>query len=351
MNGSVTAERLKSSPYDLFPEGAFSREDETEDAIFYARDRFVSHLDSTALSTVESVIGQLAVGDYPVVLDLMASWDSHIPPAVNASRVVGLGLNRDELARNERLTEVVLHDLNRTPELPFPDETFDLVVNTVSVDYLVRPFDVFAEVGRVLKTGGLFVVIFSNRMFPRKATRIWKEATEAERVKLVERFFEWNGRFDAPSLFVSSGKPRPGDDKYAYLGIPSDPVYVVYAEKRGEGAGTGERFRPDLPEEGSIDEPCPVLDREAIRSSLQCPHCGERMEKWQTPNDPFSTWDTDFMYICFNDFCPYVVRGWQTMTKQGNQGLSYRFMFDPQRRSCLAIPVRNLHALREGIVE
>ena len=62
-----------------------------------------------------------------------------------------------------------MHDLNRTPTLPFEDESFDVVLNTVSVDYLTRPFEVFAEVGGVLRPGGLFLVTFSNRAFPQKA--------------------------------------------------------------------------------------------------------------------------------------------------------------------------------------
>jgi hypothetical protein len=31
--------------------------------------------------------------------------------------------------------------------------------------------------------------------------------------------------------------------------------------------------------------------------------------------------------------------------------MSYRFTYDPQRDSCLPIPIISLHALKEGIVE
>ncbi len=106
-------------------------------------------------------------------------------------------------------------------------------MNSVSVDYLVRPFEIFLEVGRVLKPGGLFLVIFSNRMFPQKAVKVWVESSEVERVELVKRFFLENGLFEPPKIFTSTGKPRPVDDKYAHLGIPSDPICAVYAERRG----------------------------------------------------------------------------------------------------------------------
>ncbi|MGD8983467.1 MAG: hypothetical protein PVI53_05555, partial [Desulfobacteraceae bacterium] len=123
----------------IFAKDAFSRLDESNDAQFYATDRFVSHLDSLALETVEKVIGELIVEENPVILDLMAGWDSHIPEELDPSGVVGLGLNRNELSKNGSLSEIMIHDLNMDPTLPFPDETFDAVINTVSVDYMTKP--------------------------------------------------------------------------------------------------------------------------------------------------------------------------------------------------------------------
>lgn len=148
----------------LYTAEAFTRLDEEPDAGFYARDRMVEHLDEVALATVERLIGALAIAPRPTILDLMASVDSHLPSALAPAEVVGLGLNERELAANDALTERVIHDLNRDPRLPFEDARFDLVVNTVSVDYLTRPLEVFAEVGRVLKPDGLFLVVFSNRL-------------------------------------------------------------------------------------------------------------------------------------------------------------------------------------------
>ena len=105
---------------------------------------------------MEHIISSLVVEKSPVILDLMAGWDSHIPKALKASEIVGLGLNENELKQNERLTRHVLHDLNLDPHLPFPDAAFDVVVNTVSVDYMTQPVVVFEEVGRILKPGDSF---------------------------------------------------------------------------------------------------------------------------------------------------------------------------------------------------
>ena len=131
----------KCSP--LFAEGAFSRLDNRDDALFYETDRFVSHLDSLALTTVETLIGELIIEEHPRILDLMAGWDSHIPSTLNPSSVVGLGLNEHELKENRALTDIVIHDLNRNPGLPFPANAFDAVINTVSVDYMTGPVHVF----------------------------------------------------------------------------------------------------------------------------------------------------------------------------------------------------------------
>jgi SAM-dependent methyltransferase len=335
----------------IFSQDSFSRLDEADDAIFYATDRFVQHLDSLALSTLERMIQELVVEDNPVILDLMAGWDSHIPSTIQARKVVGLGLNRNELSRNEVLTDWVYHDLNKDPSLPFPGDTFDVVLNVVSVDYMTSPLEIFREVGRILKPGGLFLVVFSNRMFEQKAVKIWRQSAEEERVLLVQEFFNLAGIFTRPELFVSKGKPRPKDDKYAHLGIPSDPVYAIYAEKRG--GEVGRRPKPSsspalFGEEPNKDE----LERRkaAVKHTLRCPHCEQSLLKWAVPQNPFTQWDVDFMYMCFNDECPYLVQGWETMNQQGNSGLSYRFTYNSFRDHCLSVPVPNLHALKEGII-
>ena len=83
------------------------------------------------------------------------------------------------MADNPALTEIVTHDLNRTPQLPFDDASFDGAVLTVSVQYLIHPLEVFAAVGRMLKSGAPFIVTFSNRMFPTKAVAIWAQCERA----------------------------------------------------------------------------------------------------------------------------------------------------------------------------
>jgi ubiquinone/menaquinone biosynthesis C-methylase UbiE len=63
-------------------------------------------------------------------------------------------MNEEELKANKEVGEYVVRDLNLEPALPFPDDSFDIVTNAVSVDYLNKPLEVFQEIHRWV-LGGL----------------------------------------------------------------------------------------------------------------------------------------------------------------------------------------------------
>ena len=48
-------------------------------------------------------------------------------------------MSEAELKRNPVLTDYTVRDLNKEPKLPYEDNTFDVITNVVSVDYLNRP--------------------------------------------------------------------------------------------------------------------------------------------------------------------------------------------------------------------
>jgi SAM-dependent methyltransferase len=141
-----------------FPPGFFDRADEGDDAAFYALARFVTHIDSGAIAAVGGLYDELGLRGE--VLDLMGSWVSHFREAPAGLTV--LGMNADELAANPQARSWVVHDLNADPTLPFAADAFDHATCCASVDYLTRPIDVFREVARVVRPGGLFVCTFSN---------------------------------------------------------------------------------------------------------------------------------------------------------------------------------------------
>jgi SAM-dependent methyltransferase len=225
--------RHNGSATQFFETRSFEREDDGEDGDFYRAPRLVQHIDEQAVATLSDLYGRL-VAPGSRVLDLMSSWTSHLPDALDLVSVRGLGLNAEELARNKRLRGYDVHDLNQAPRLPYPDAAFEAVVCTVSVEYLTQPRAVFADVARVLSPGGIFVVTFSDRWFPTKAIRLWKELHPFERMGLVLELFHQTGRFASLATFSSQGRPRPANDKYADRMAFSDPVFGVWG-RRPEG--------------------------------------------------------------------------------------------------------------------
>ena len=195
----------------------FARMDPSDDALFYAVDRKVVHIEAGAIEALRGVYAAVLPpgGD---VLDLMSSWRSHLPGGVGA--VTGLGMNAAEMADNPQLDAYVVHDLNADPRLPFDDGSFDAVVCAVSVQYLVRPVEVWRDVHRVLRPGGPVVVSFSNRCFPTKAVAAWLASDSDGHRAIVRAYLEAGGFAEVEDRQVPS---------------PDDPLYVVM----GRGMTTG----------------------------------------------------------------------------------------------------------------
>ncbi|MBU1320658.1 MAG: ogr/Delta-like zinc finger family protein [candidate division Zixibacteria bacterium] len=80
-----------------------------------------------------------------------------------------------------------------------------------------------------------------------------------------------------------------------------------------------------------------------------CPHCGVKMLKWAAPAE--TSWGSDIQYVCFNDDCPYYVKGWEWMKGHYEQNVSYRHKYNPQTGELGPIPVWSSEALRNCIVE
>jgi SAM-dependent methyltransferase/FKBP-type peptidyl-prolyl cis-trans isomerase 2 len=223
--------RWQNKATDYFAENAFSRKDERPDEKFYDSPRFVQHIDDTAIEMVRNTYGRFLYGGMRV-LDLMSSWQSHVPANVPLKSLSGLGLNMEELKRNRQLTDFTVQDLNVNKVLPYPNDTFEAVLNTVSVEYLTDPIAIFKEVTRVLRPGGHFIVTFSNRWFPPKAIKIWEELHDFERMGLVSEYFIRSGGFANLQTYSIRGLPRPHKDKYYPDLLYSDPVYAVWGQKK-----------------------------------------------------------------------------------------------------------------------
>lgn len=197
----------------------FRRYDETPDELFYREPRMVTHIDDAAIAAATAFYRELLPAGGSI-LDLMTSWVSHLPTDVKYGTVAGLGMNAEELEANSRLTERIVQDLNNDPTLPWTDGTFDGAIVTVSVQYLTRPAEVFAEVGRVLRPGAPFALLYSNRCFPTKAVAVWQMLNDREHADLLGLYFRQSGRFGPSQAYDLS--PNPGK---------SDPLFAVVARR------------------------------------------------------------------------------------------------------------------------
>lgn len=220
--------RYADKATDFFSDDPFQRSDDTIDSEFYSRPRHINHLDDTAQAQLKSVYKRLIPAGCEV-LDLMSSINSHIDDELEIKRITGLGLNRAELEANSALDEIVVHDINQHQRLPFDDASFDIVICSLSIEYITQPLILFDEVARILRPEGRFIISFSNRWFPTKAVQVWNDLHDFERIGLVMEYFIDSAHFGDIYTYSLRGIPRPVNDKY---NIPlSDPVYVVWANR------------------------------------------------------------------------------------------------------------------------
>lgn len=205
---------------DHFPPEYYTKRDPSDDDLFYAQPRMVAHIDDSAIAYLMDVYRRVLppAGRY---LDLMSSRYSHIPPELQPAFVHATGMNAAELRANPALSDFVVQNLNKNQTLPFSDADFDAAMCCVSVQYLEKPVEVFAEVRRTLKPGAPFVVSFSNRCFPTKAMAIWLNSSDEQHIDLVTQYMTLAGFTDIETAI------RQGNPMLAMFGAGGDPLYAI----------------------------------------------------------------------------------------------------------------------------
>jgi SAM-dependent methyltransferase len=212
--------------YRQFTAKDFSRQDDADDANFYAIPRMVVHLDDKAIVRVKDIARRHMPPMNVRVLDLMSSFRSHLPEDRPYREIIGLGMNSAEMQANPQLKRFLVHDLNKFPQLPFSNGFFDVVFNIVSIQYLTQPIMVYREVARILRPGGVSIVVFSDRMFPTKAVRIWRESDDEEHIALVQEFHRLaNGFADFQVERYPGGSSN-------WFRSNQDPLYATIATRR-----------------------------------------------------------------------------------------------------------------------
>eukprot|EP00891_Asterochloris_glomerata_P009955 jgi/Astpho2/9955/Aster-06659 len=170
---------------------------------------FSARASTTQPPSVEQVLPPSGTQD-AAVLDMCSSWISHYPKGYKLGRISGTGMNEDELKRNTVLTDYSVKDLNEDPTLPYEDATFDVITNTVSVDYLTKPLEVFKEMHRVLKP----------------AIAIWTATGDPDHAWIIGSYFHYSVPGGWTEPVARDISPAPG------MFGRGDPMYVCSATKK-----------------------------------------------------------------------------------------------------------------------
>jgi len=203
-----------------YSERDFFRLDRGDDAEFYAEPRLVKHLEDRTLAALTDFYAVVFPRNRDFsALDICSSWISHYPQKPKPVRLAITGMNAEELKSNVQASDWKVQDLNADPKLPYGDGEFDVVTNTVSVDYLTKPLQVFQEVGRVLRPGGLAIVAFSNRCFLSKLVALWSTGDPDDRVEVAANYFHFAECFKDAEV-VDLSPPN------------TDPLFVVTAVRK-----------------------------------------------------------------------------------------------------------------------
>ena len=199
--------------------------DESNDEEFYSEPKFVYHLDSNFRQYLSQVYKD-EIDEYSTVLDLMSSWDSYLPKENTYQKVIGHGLNKKELERNNILDSFWVQNFNLNQDIRLENGSIDYCLMVAAWQYLQYPENLTKEISRILSEKGKIIVSFSNRAFWHKAPNIWTTSTEDERVQYVRKVLISNG-FKEPRIIKKFNEP----DLNIFNFFKKDPFYCLIATK------------------------------------------------------------------------------------------------------------------------
>ena len=200
--------------------------DESNDEEFYSDPKFVYHLDANFRQYLLNVYKK-EISDYSTVLDLMSSWDSYLPQEKKYKKVIGHGLNKQELEKNKIFDTYWIQNFNLNQEIPLGNESVDFCLMVAAWQYLQYPENLSREIVRILSNHGKFIISFSNRAFWHKAPNIWTSSTEEERIKYVRKVLISNG-FNEPRIIKKFNEPAQNIFNF----FSKDPFYCLIASKK-----------------------------------------------------------------------------------------------------------------------
>ena len=138
--------------------------DESNDEEFYSDPKFVYHLDSNFRQNLSDLY-EREIDNYSTVLDLMSSWDSYLPKRKKYKKIIGHGLNKQELEKNKVFDSYWIQNFNLNQEIPLDKESIDYCLMVAAWQYLQYPENLTREIARILNRKGKIIIAFSNRAF------------------------------------------------------------------------------------------------------------------------------------------------------------------------------------------
>ena len=200
--------------------------DESNDLEFYEKPKFVYHLDSNFRKELTNIYNEEILND-SIVLDLMSSWDSYLPKTKKYKKVIGHGLNKEELEKNKIFEKYWIQNFNEDQHIPIENDCIDYCLMVAAWQYLQYPENIAMEIGRILKSDGKLIIAFSNRAFWTKAPNIWTTSDENQRVNYVRSVLISNG-FNEPKVI----KKFVSKNLKIFPFFNFDPFYCLIAQKK-----------------------------------------------------------------------------------------------------------------------
>ena len=195
-----------------------------DDKIFYKNPRYVNHLSDSFRKRLTSLYSEYLLNHH-VILDLMSSWISHLPTDKRYKKVIGHGMNEDELSSNKRLNSFWVQNLNITQNMPLEDSSIDIGLIVAGWQYLQYPEKVSLELSRIIKSDSLLIISFTNRAFWTKAPNIWTYSSEDKRIKYVCSVLSANG-WRIEKIF----NEKIYEEKlFGFYSSESDPFFSIIA--------------------------------------------------------------------------------------------------------------------------
>ena len=193
------------------------------------------------------------------VLELFSVYESILPGGVDLGPTVGVGWSEEEMRANPDLDDFIQQDLSVDPFLPLASNYFDFVIMPANFQLLQRPKDMFQEINRVLKPGGMAfcgVKLALWSFLGWKQGRYYVETNYLEDTLALGSFFHYAEGFSKPES-VDLTLPELniiGQVKDALFPQPRLDFYAIVQAKKKKNSPHGQQqLAEDAPTEPVVE--------------------------------------------------------------------------------------------------